>query len=285
MPFHSKFNFHEIIQSLTKAYTPKDLGFKYTSWNSINLRNLKRLKPNRLAKILKVLPLNEAAELAFAYRLMSIDNKALPWSQFIPGAKAKELFDNYRPLINESRVFKVKRDDLKILLNTVADKNAYRMVVKFGCVNANTGLSLFITAMKAGELIQINHYIECVDVESDSSTTPKTIDSNFDNKTLNYYNIRANRDNFRRGIAHYIQTAANPNKIGIEEFMSSRNDVDEYLYLHMGKGSIKINDVPTTSADYTTIVFSHFNSISGYSLVGVESNTFYDVGSACCPPQ
>ena len=286
MPFHSKFNFGKIIQSLTAKGLPQTIGFKYSSWDSLKFRNLAKIKQGRFSKILAVLPPNEAAELSFAYRLAKKSNDQLPWSEPISGKKAEEIIRGYLPLPSESSVFKVKKSDLTELLNSVSNKNAYRFIVKFGCTDADTGLSLLLTAMEAKEsdYKQIGSYIECVDVASNAATTPKDIDKNFNDKTQNYFTTRASSDSNRRGIAHYIQTVSKPNKIGIEEFMASRKDGDAYLYLHMGKGDIKIKEVLTTSKDYTTIVFSHFSSISKYSTVGAESNIFYDISGACCPP-
>lgn len=290
MPFHYQFNFKEIFRDLINI-KPSKLGFNYLSWESFNPIFIANMNSKNFERLLNLKELNEPEkkELRNVRRVFSKENT---FSEPIDGITAKKIFDDYKALQNEVRVFKVKKADLQQLLNTAApNKATHRLCVKFGHVE-NIGLSLFLTIMKANEYVQLSEYIECISKDdSNSQTTKITIKENdtFNKKTSNYFdkldtNLK-NKDK-RRGISHFIVTSSKPNEIGIEEFMNAKEEKDfPFLYLHTGMGKVKINKKLTDEANYNTIVFSHYDSIANFKMASVDSNSFYDVGQGCCPPQ
>ncbi len=289
MPFHYQFNFKEIFKDIIKI-KPLKLGFNYVSWESFNPIYIANMNSKNFERLLDLKELNEPErkELRNVRRVFSKDNT---FSEPIDGVTAKKIFDDYPTVQNEVRVFKVKKTDLQQLLDTAApNKATHRLCVKFGCDAENTGLSLFLTIMKANKNVQLPEYIECISKDDSISQTAKiTIrdDDTFNKKTKNYFD-KLNQENKykRKGVAHFIETSSKPNEIGIEEFMKAKEEKDfPFLYLHTGMGKVKINKKLTDEANYNTVVFSHYASIDAYKTASVESNSFYDVGQGCCPPQ
>lgn len=290
MPFHSKFNL--------EVLTPKNGNVNYVKFSDI-----RKIDNTKFSILENSLPNDQKEDLRFAQQLSRRREYDTTFGEFIPGASARAIFENLNPVVGESTIFKVIKQDLVELLNQIpnAEKKDFRFVVNFGSTNSNTGLTLFLTAMTVKGVAPskvLGKYIECVDINSIASTEMKDIDNKFNTKTSKYQSDRLNsydstEKGKRKGISHFVSSIYSNvggqqilEEVGIEDYIKTiPNDTDP-IYLHLGRGDVKLGRrAYSQSKDYLTVVFSRYSSITDYSTVTAESNVFYDKSGTCCPPQ
>ncbi len=280
MPFHAQFDLQGIVASLKSTTSPKQFGLKIGSWDNFTLETFGNLRFKNFDPLLKALPDNKRQEFIYLQRA---------WSNKIPPGTAKKLIKEYKKLNNDPAHFKIPKATIISYISNYKDQD-HRLTFKFGCTDANSGLSIFLHVMGVNGKPDAPDYLECL-TNTDNATTVNAQnlkDGNFSVKTGNYFTTRAGSVCYKQGIAHIITSTST--EWGVADFLDEKINPNskgkDMLYIFPAHGEVKRPIKPGELLEnQNTLVLTFFDSAAGLTNDTAKSDLLYDLGGACCPPQ